>query len=471
MQPQAPTSTSLSLRPSDDFTGAGLPDRRLVKRVVSAVAALDKQPAASFPTALGQAADREGFYRLLANARVPWSVLLTAHADATRRRAGKTEPLLVIHDTTLVQFSGDVVREGTCQTTKGKCGFYAHVALAVDEGSRRALGVLGMIPVVRGVEGGPGRCYENESHRWLDLVEDVESDLEDGPKAIHVMDSEGDNYALWDGIVDQGADAVVRQCQDRACLDDGTRTRLSTVLRKAVPRSSRKATLSRRKPPARGPKPTSRRHAPRDQREATLQISTAQATMVRPKQLPDGAPQLTLNIVVVEEVGAPEGQEPVSWWLATTLPCSTAAEAERVVDIYRTRWLIEEWFKSLKTGCGYQKKQLESLDALLKAFAMLAPIASRLLNLRWLGRNASERPATEVFDAIELKVLRALDPDSKRSGHGMPRRPTIGEAMMAVARLGGFIRQNKVAGWQVLGRGLERLIVSVDAVKAMNSEM
>ena len=35
----------------------------------------------------------------------------------------------------------------------------------------------------------------------------------------------------------------------------------------------------------------------------------------------------------------------------TTEPVATSADIEAVVDMYRTRWLIEECNKALKTGC------------------------------------------------------------------------------------------------------------------------
>ena len=54
----------------------------------------------------------------------------------------------------------------------------------------------------------------------------------------------------------------------------------------------------------------------------------------------------------------------------------------------------------------------------------------------------------------ELELLRLLAAERRRA---LPLRPTVADVMIAVARLGGFITQNKVPGWQVLGRGWEQL--------------
>src|SRR6267142_183172 len=64
---------------------------------------------------------------------------------------------------------------------------------------------------------------------------------------------------------------------------------------------------------------------------------------------------IPLHCVHVREVDAPEGAEPIEWRLWTNLPVDTPAQILYVVDVYRARWLIEEFFKALKTGCALEK--------------------------------------------------------------------------------------------------------------------
>ena len=117
-------------------------------------------------------------------------------------------------------------------------------------------------------------------------------------------------------------------------------------------------------------------------------------------------PSLAVNVVYVWEVDAPSGEEPVEWRLITREPIETVTDVLRIVDIYRTRWLIEEFFKALKTGCAYEKRQLESLQTLLVALALLAPVAWQLLLLRHLPHTAPESPATAVLTVRRIDVLR-----------------------------------------------------------------
>jgi hypothetical protein len=159
-----------------------------------------------------------------------------------------------------------------------------------------------------------------------------------------------------------------------------------------------------------------------------------------------------VNLVEVMEVDPPEGEVPVSWVLVTTLPVDTPEQVAAVVDAYRARWLIEEWFKAMKTGCAYEDRQLESIDTLLKAFVLLAPVATRLLTLRWLAHNETDCPATVVLSVDEIKFLRAIERTRKRE---LSTAPTAYDVMLAIAKMGGFLTSNKVPGWRVLGRGFE----------------
>ena len=288
---------------------------------------------------------------------------------------------------------------------------------------------------------------------------DVHESVPAGVGVVHVMDSEGDAYDLLEYMAFIEADFVVRLRHDRRVVTEVGSGRLSEPLPKAALRLIRSVPLSMR----RGRTKTGR-HAARDERLAHLEVRVLDVELVRPAASHAQRAQLALHVVHVVEPAPPAGEEPVAWTLATTLPVDTAAAAEAVVDAYRARWLIEEWFKSLETGCAYQTRRIESLDALLIAFGMMAPIATRLLAIRWAGRNQPERPAAEILDQDELDCLRIME--CKR-GRALPKNPATGQAMLAIARLGGFLTQNRVPGWQVLGRGFEKLSVKVEFLRAM----
>ncbi len=204
----------------------------------------------------------------------------------------------------------------------------------------------------------------------------------------------------------------------------------------------------------RGRKTLLTRHPYRKARQAVLRVSASAVAVRRPEQLRTGAPEtLRLNVVRVQEMNAPRGVDPVEWRLVTSLPIDTPEDVAVVVDGYRARWVIEEYFRALKQGCAYEKRQLESKHALLNALAVFTPVAWQLLALRQLSRDTPHVPADRLLSPLKIKLLQR-HPDIK-----LVQKPTVRQAMFAIAALGGHIKNNGDPGWMVLGRGYEDLLL------------
>ena len=445
----------------EEMGSSDLGDQRLHDRRDRVIAALEQSPDAAFPEACATDADAEALYRFLRNPRVSLDALIAPHVAATRARCAAVGDVLVLHDTTDMVFAGESAREGLLALSARRQGFWLHAALAVSaDGLRAPLGLLALLPFVRkvrapGTPKPPSRTRSadptKESRCWGDGVAAVRAGLAATVQAIHVMDRAGDNYELFAHLRTHHDRFVVRLTHDRQVeTADGAGT-LSTVRpREAL--GERQIMLAARATGNR-PQQARRKHPARAGRAATLRFAARPLSVQRPHEWPRTLPpSLSVNVVYVWEVNAPPGEDPVEWRLITSEPIDTLAQVLRVVDIYRTRWLIEEFFKALKTGCAYEKRQLESLQTLLVALALLAPVAWQLLLLRHLVQTAPESPATAVFTARQLDVLRA---SSTRTPLGP--RLTIAEALLALARLGGHLRQNGSPGWLVLGRGLQKL--------------
>ena len=82
-------------------------------------------------------------------------------------------------------------------------------------------------------------------------------------------------------------------------------------------------------------------------------------------------------------------------------------------------------------------------------------MAWRLLVLRHLGRSAPALPIGPCLDTEQLRLLRKL---LARRRYQLPVEPTMRDAMLGIAALGGHITNNGPPGWLVLGRGLTRLL-------------
>lgn len=452
-----------------EMGGADFGDARLTQRLVEIVQTLARAPAKRFPEVFSTRRALEGLYRFVNNARVSMQRILAPHFAETRRRAAAERAVIAAHDTTEFRFDGEEPREGLGWVDMGGAGFYGHFALLVsaDEG-RRPLGVMGVRTWTRQAPAGNRKTwrerYENpgkESRRWAELIDEVEFRVDGVAPVIHVMDREADAYHLLAHLFAKGRRFVIRAAYDRllAAADPSGERKLSQAMAQAEVRFIRQVPLSKRGTKIKGRQrsPSSRRkYPPRNYRLATLAVSAAPVALNRPSDVEEALQRvLPLNVVRVYEVDCPEGIEPVEWWLLTGEPIETKEQLEAVVDAYRARWRIEEYFTALKTGCAYETRQLESLHGLLNALAVSVPVAWQLLALRTSARETSAVPATAVFTATQLDVLRATSPLA------LTQSPTVADAMLSVAALGGHIRNNGQPGWRVLGRGLHELLVLV----------
>ena len=443
---------------SRELADVDLGDARLNRRAVQVVRALQQRPSVGFPMAFNGDAELEGFYRLVNNKAVEPDTLLAPHAAESWRRAqSSSDATLVLHDTTEFTFQGEAPRVGLAQKQTSQ-GFHGHFALAVAEGEAPAVhGVVGHRSYVvedgtwlQAVEGQQLEELLVGSERWSDLVRDVASTVPDGVEVVHVMDREADDYAVWTRILEQGDDFVIRARHDRR-LANGAEKLFNTLANEPFV-VSREVVLSRRG--HRRLPGTKRTHPARDRRSARLSIRAGVIEIQRPVGVaPVGEATMKLSFVEVVEIDPPDDTTPIHWLLLSTLPVDTPSSICRIVDIYRKRWLIEEFFKSLKTGCAAEKRQGRLLWSLLNTIALLVPVAWRLLLIRATARQEPAAPASRIIDAIELQALRHLAPKAK-----LGSEPTCRQILLAVAKVGGHLISNGEPGWLVLGRGLERLL-------------
>jgi len=445
-----------------ELKGLQLGDARLNARARKIAQRMEQRPADSLPDQMANSAELEATYRFFANDSVTIDALLAPHVRSTHERMEGHTVVRVLHDTSGFRFDGD--REGLGPLGRGAAGFYAHVALAVGADElREPLGVLGVHPYVQEKDP-PNRGLtpsqktararatpreEKISSRWEQLAAAVTEKAPRDVRLIHMMDQEADDYAAMAALKQDSLHFVIRGSSDRKLNFGGATAAEALAVHAAeifravdVNPRSEKSAVANRKPP-------------RVRRVAKLSIRYGTIVLNRGYAQSD-QPTLTVNAVHVFETAAPDGEEPIEWMLFTSEPIATREEAEAVVDHYRARWVIEEYFKAVKTGCAFEKRQLTTYDALLRALGLTIPLAWRLLVLRNLGRTNEPIPASSVFDAEQLILLRCL---VESRGRRMPLEPTtVRDAMLAIAGIGGHIKNNGDPGWQVLGRGYQRFL-------------
>ena len=431
-----------------DAKNASFLDRRLRVRLARLTAKLAANPAASFPKAL-TSADLEAGYRFLGNHLVTPDGILSGHFDAVRAAVENEPTALVVHDTSTFAFDPDGAREGLGRVRSAGQAFFGHVSLVLsDDGQRRPLGVAALTTWVRGEE--PSR---GEKARWLKGVQLSSERLGGARNVVHLIDREGDDYALLEDLDAGEHRFIVRLNWDRVLSKSapGSPRKLSEAMAQVECMVKREVKLSKRIDGARSPKQKSA-HPSRGMRKATLSVGAAIVTFKRPRtQERATASSLTLNVVRVWEAEPPEGETPIEWLLVTSEPIDSPEALLLTVDRYRARWTIEEFFKALKTGCAFDERQLGDYEGLINALAVFVPIACRLLALRSAAHHDADGPATRVLEPDEIEVLRVL------GRRPLPQNPTTRDALLAVAALGGHIKWAPDPGWLTISRGFTEL--------------
>jgi hypothetical protein len=273
---------------------------------------------------------------------------------------------------------------------------------------------------------------------------------------VHVGDREADIFSLYTAARQIGVGFVVRVKQDRTALagHDGH----------AAP-----PTLSRQARKGRGLKALCRDEgrlpvlgksrvwvAPRGGRpgrrgRADVAVAGGPVTSYSP-QLSRTGHALRLWAVRVVEPDPPRGQKALEWMLLTDRPVESSADALEVAGWYALRWLVEEFFHCLKTGCRVEDRQLESAERLSPLIGVLCAVAARLLALKCDARLSPELPASDCAEPDVVQTLcRLIDAD--------PKTLTVGRFFVEVARLGGHLARKRDGppGWKTLWHGWQKL--------------
>jgi hypothetical protein len=457
--------TTLTEDITAEFVGAELGDERRRKRLLEIVGALDAGPALGFPRAVGSEAELEASYRFINNDAFEMADVLEPHYASTHARAAHAERVVVVHDTSSIEYTTPAPRKGLGWTTAyGRQGFLAHVSLILDFAGL-PLGVGNVETITR--SGVKQRARTNshkvitadtdrESLRWIRGVEAIEDARDDhGYDAIHVIDAEGDFFELFATMNEQGASFVIRAGQlDRWIQQDGNDWRVREAIEKIAPRATRTVALSARGKNRDRPRAIERKHPEREARDARLSVGSTRVTLVKSRYSDFEGEPFEVNIVRVWEREPPPNQAPIEWVLFTNQDVSTKTKLMQVVDIYRLRWTIEDYFKAMKSGCSLEKRQVESYAALCKVFALFVPIAYRLLFLRGLERRAPLTSVTTAFSPTEIHLMR-----NAPSNQSLPEPKTVEDGLRHLARLGGHLKRNGPPGWSTLGGGYERLLM------------
>lgn len=430
---------------SDNFR-----DPRLTKRLGTLLRGVSRAPRESFPKVLSSS-ECEAAYRFFSNVFVTPEEILQPHVVATSQRVAEQQCVRIVHDTTEFSYRRDGARRGFDED-RAYQSFAGHFSLAIGSDAwRRPLGLAALRTWPKGLNETP------EQAMWIEQVRASEAALQCGAKAIHICDRGADDYVLLSELVAGNHRFVLRSSVDRITKSglDGTTEKMRSVLARVEHVEERAAWINKRRRELSAHR--AKIHPQRDARTIHLHLAATRVELVRPetqskrKQLSATPRTLAINVVRVWEPDPPEGATPVEWYLFTNEPIDTPADVEAIVDHYRARWVIEEYFKALKSGCAFETRQLQDYESLINALALFVPLAYQILLLRTVARAEPNAAPDLVVSNDHVDVLRAL---GRRE---LPERPTARDVLLAIAALGGHSKYAPDPGWLTIARGFEEL--------------
>lgn len=397
-----------------------------------------------------------GFGRFLRNP----AVTVPALSEAAGRRTGERvegRDILAIQDTSEIVLGGPKMREAGFGPV-GRGGFLGgvllHPVLAIDAISGELVGLADVAvwnrdkPIKTHHANRP--LAEKESQKWLNGAKRAGEVLSKASRITVVSDRESDLYEDF-ARKPSNVHVLIRANANRNLVNGRKLFDHAANLAEAG-----RITVHIAASPG------------RSAREARLVLCFGPVSIKRPergmptadlKQLPE---TVNLHLVDIREADAPKGAEPIHWLLLTSHVIGDFGQARLMLDFYRKRWIIEEYFRTLKSAGFKIEKARMSDPAAFMNFAALAAIAAVTVTQMVRARdNPAGQALADAFDPADKPLLVALcknyEGEVPTARQKNPHPPdTLAFATWVISRLGAWTGYYGKPGSATLARGLQR---------------
>jgi DDE family transposase len=418
-------------------------------------AALVARPGSCISRLAGTRAREIQFTRFLRNGSVTATEMASHAAERTAARAAGRD-VVVIQDTSELALGGRRAKaNGYGPVGKGGAlrGLLLHAVLAVDAGTG---GVLGLVDAkVWNRKGGKKvadrrsrKTSNKESQRWLDGTMRAGEVLAAAAQITGVSDRESDIYEHFAQRPDN-VHLIVRACQNRRIeTDDADQMNLLFNHVDGLPEQGR---FQVKIPAAPGRK------------ARTTELAVRFTRVVLRKPLHGAAANLpatiALTMVDVRETSTPQDGKPIRWRLLTTHPVTNLGEARRIIDLYRMRWTIEEFFHTLKTAAfDIEAADIGAPKVMIKFVAAVTIAAVTVMQLVKARDGTTDQGLADAFDPADQPILEALSAqlEGKTARQRNPHpRGSLAFASWVIGRLGGWTGYYGKPGPRIMRQGLD----------------
>lgn len=379
---------------------------------------------------------------------------MASHAASRTAARVAGREIIVVQDTSELALGGRRARAngyGPVGKGGGVRGLLLHAALALDAGDGALLGLVDAQVWNRdkGVAA-PRRSRataDKESQRWLSVTAQASAVLSTARSITVISDRESDIYEHF-ARRPANVELIVRASWNRKIdLQSGASAQLFGFV-DSLPEATR---FSGRIPAAPGRKERTA--------ELALRFSPVRLCRPHPSPAPDLPDMIRLTVVDVREVSSSHDGEPIHWRLLTTHVLTSTDQARRIVDLYRKRWTIEEFFRTLKSaGFDIEDADIGEPEVMIKFVAAAAVAAVTIMQLVRARDGTTEEKLAAAFEPGDQSVLEALS-SQLEGATAKQKNPhpkgTLAFAAWVIARLGGWTAYYGKPGPKVMRLGLE----------------
>jgi hypothetical protein len=461
----------------EELAGLDLGDARLNQRTRQVLSRLLESPSLSPTAAMHGWAEMMGAYRLFDHPECTEQAILQPHRQAVLARVREHSRVLLIQDTTELDFSAKKKQTGRGPLASiDRQGYFKHTQWAVSE-QRLPLGTWHCKTYARDPEVGvaPERkkkpIEQKESYRWLEGYREACELATQAPatQVISCSDREGDIYevfAEWQQRRQDNlptAEWLIRCNQNRALLPPGDEALCLDALgsaAKLVEEVRQTAAVGgvvfqiQTKEQFKSVKGSNHRTV-RMGRRVRQEIRVSRVRLRPPHRPGHKLPTVDIWVVMATEVSPPPGQDPIDWVILTSLPVEDLDQAINILQWYMGRWEIEVFHRVLKTGCKVEALQFKQDTRIKPILALYSIVAWRILYLMKLGRECPDLSCDVVFTEEEWKSICVIS----RGPEALQRKPSLREMVLMIAHHGGFTgrRSDGPPGPEVMWRGMQCL--------------
>jgi IS4 transposase len=301
------------------------------------------------------------------------------------------------------------------------------------------------------------RKVEDKASRcWVDALKNMRKRLKDTEKRIiTVADREGDFYEFLYPLIEENEEFVIRSKHNRYTGEKHRERgeQLKSLLNKASVQGRCEVEIQD--------------VDTREIKTLSLNLKAIKITIPPPnKSKEEQASKTDYKPISINVVHA--FNDEYSWILLTNLPIDTLEQIKEIIEIYRSRWHIEDYHKVLKTGYQVDEIYLHSSREAIENLLVMASIsACRLYWLIYIGRTEINIKADQLFEEFEWKAMYVFFKEK------IPDEcPALSEVILRIAQLGGYKPKTKVSppGIKTLWIGYQHFTIAAQMYRNMSSE-